>query len=205
MKILCAGRNYARHAKELGNAPAAAPIWFWKPESALLPDGGTLELPPGIGPVHHEVELAVRIGRRARRVTAGEALRHVDAATVANDATARDLQKAAQAQGLPWAMAKGFDTFLPIGSWHDAAGLDLQALDLRLAIDGDVRQQGSTRDMVNGVAALLAHASSWTTLEPGDIVLTGTPEGVGPMPAGCEVTCEIPGVARLRHLVRQAP
>lgn len=206
MKVLCVGRNYAKHARELGNPlpPPAAPIWFWKPESAIVPDGADLVLPRGIGAVHHECELAVRIGRRLRRVAAEEAVRHVDAVTVANDATARELQQAAQKAGLPWAQAKGYDTFLPLGAWQPwraSDGPDLQAQRLRLSVGGAVRQDASTRDMVNGVAALLAHAGTWTTLEPGDIVLTGTPEGVGPMPAGQEVVCELVGIARLRHHV----
>lgn len=201
MKVLCAGRNYARHAQELGNQAAATPIWFWKPESSIIGDGGTLELPAGIGPVHHEVELALRIGSTARRVAAADAHRHIDGITVANDATARDLQKKAMAEGLPWAQAKGYDTFLPLGAWQDPRGHDLEDLELRLAIDGSVRQRGNTKAMVNGAAALLAHASTWTTLRAGDVILTGTPEGVGPMPAGTTVVCELVGVARLTHRV----
>lgn len=203
MKVLCVGRNYAKHAKELGNQVPESPIWFWKPESAIVHDGGELVLPAGIGPVHHEVELALRIGPQARKVSVERAVRHIDAVTVANDATARELQQKAQKAGLPWAQAKGYDTFLPMGEWRPFDGRDLQTLDLRLDIDGEVKQQGTTANMVFGVAQLIVHASSWTTLESGDIILTGTPDGVGPMPAGSTVTCEIPGIARLRHRVVQ--
>ena len=208
MKVLCVGRNYAKHAREMGSAVPQSPIWFWKPDSAIVGDGDAIELPPGIGPVHHEVELAVRIGRRLRRAAAAECLAAVDAVTVANDLTARDLQEQAKRAGLPWAQAKGYDTFLPLGAWAawDArSGPDLQALRLRLAVDGQVRQEGSTADMVFPVARLLEHASSWTTLEPGDILLTGTPDGVGPLQPGQAVTCELEGLARLRNQVVARP
>lgn len=203
MKVLCVGRNYAKHARELGNAPPPAPIWFWKPDSAIIQDGDAIELPAGIGPVHHEVELAVRLGRDIRRVDAAAALKAVDAITVANDLTARDLQEAAKKAGLPWAQAKGYDTFLPMGEWQDPAGHDLQALSLRLTVGGALRQDGNTRDMTWGVADLLAQASSWTTLKAGDILLSGTPDGVGPLAVGQEVVAEVVGVARVRNPVHQ--
>ncbi|MEA3189806.1 MAG: acylpyruvate hydrolase [Thermoplasmata archaeon] len=201
MKVLAVGRNYAKHARELGNAVPESPIWFWKPDSAIIPDGEAIELPAGIGPVHHEVELAVRLGKPARRLDAAAALRCVDAITVANDLTARDLQEKAKKAGLPWAQAKGYDTFLPLGAFQEWDGRDLQQMELRLSIDGQVRQHGQTRDMVFGVGALLAHASSWTTLRPGDVLLTGTPDGVGPVAAGQRVRCELVGVATLENPV----
>lgn len=202
MKILCVGRNYASHARELGNAVPAAPLWFWKPDSALLADGKPIMLPAGIGAVHHEVELAVRLGRRLRRASRGETLATVADLTVANDLTARELQDAAKKNGTPWAQAKGYDGFLPLGAWTPYDGRDLQDLRLRLWVGDELRQDASTRDMVWGVADLLAHASAWTTLEPGDILLTGTPAGIGPLVAGQEVRCEIEGVATLRNPVR---
>ncbi len=201
MKILCVGRNYAKHAKEMGVPTPASPIWFWKPESAIIGDGDAIVIPPGIGPVHHEVELAVRIGRRLRRASENEALAAIDGITVANDVTARDLQEAAKKEGTPWAQAKGYDTFLPLGAWAPVGGRDLQDLRLRLNVDGELRQNGHTADMTRSVADLLAHASSWTTLEPGDILLAGTPDGVGPIAAGQIVEAEISGVARLRNPV----
>lgn len=201
MKILAVGRNYAKHAREMGAAPPAAPIWFWKPESALLGDGDTIVLPAGIGAVHHEVELAVRLGHRLRRSSAAEARRAVEGVTVANDLTARELQEAAKKAGLPWAQAKGYDGFLPLGAWTPADGLDLQAHRLRLWVGDELRQDGRTADMSLGVADLLAHASGWTTLEPGDILLTGTPDGVGPLVAGRDVRCELDGLAQLRNPV----
>lgn len=205
VKILCVGRNYAKHARELGNAAPSQPIWFWKPDSAIIGDGESIEIPEGLGPVHHEVELALRIGKRLRRVDAEEALKHISALTVANDLTARELQQAAAKAGLPWAQAKGYDTFLPLGEWVDHDGQDLQDLGLRLWVDGVLRQDGRSRDMVFDVPALLAHASHWTTLEPGDILLTGTPEGVGPVRVGGEVRCEVTGIASISNPVVARP
>jgi 2-keto-4-pentenoate hydratase/2-oxohepta-3-ene-1,7-dioic acid hydratase in catechol pathway len=205
MKLLCVGRNYAKHAKELGNqvqTPASAPIWFWKPESSIIPTGAAIEIPAGLGPVHHEVELALRVGKRIRRMDGAAALRCMDAITVANDLTARELQQAAAKAGLPWAQAKGYDTFCPLGAWVPYDGRDLQDLRLKLWVGDEPRQDGWTGDMVHKVTDLLQHASSWTTLEPGDIILTGTPDGVGPVIPGKTVRCEIPGVASLVNPVK---
>lgn len=200
MKVLCVGQNYAKHVRELGGTAPASPVWFWKPDSAIIHDGDTIELPVGVGAVHHEVELAVRIGSLARRVESSAALTHLDAFTVANDVTARDLQAEAKKAGRPWAQAKGYDTFLPLGAWH-AIDVDLQALRLRLSVNGTVRQDGATRDMTWRVSELVAQASQWTTLHPGDILLTGTPDGVGPLQAGDRVDAEVMGLARLRNQV----
>lgn len=200
MKVLCVGRNYARHVQELGGAAAAQPVWFWKPDTAVVGDGDPVVVPPGIGAVHHEVELAVRVGRTLRRATASEALRHLDGVTVAVDVTARDLQAEAKRTGAPWDQAKGYDTFLPLGPWH-AVDRDLQDVRLRLSVNGTLRQDGSTRDMAWPVGELLARASDWTTLAPGDVLLTGTPDGVGPLSPGDTMEAEAVGVARLRNPV----
>ncbi len=200
MKVLCVGRNYAKHARELGHAAPEAPIWFWKPESAVVHDGEAVVVPSGIGAVHHEVELAVRVGREARRIAARDALRHLDAATVAVDVTARDLQAKAKKAGEPWDQAKGYDSFLPLGEWKPLPA-DLQALRLRLAVNGQARQDGCTRDMTWNVAELLAAATAWTTLRPGDVLLTGTPEGVGPIVPGDAMEAEVVGVASVRNPV----
>ncbi|HUR62388.1 MAG TPA: fumarylacetoacetate hydrolase family protein [Candidatus Thermoplasmatota archaeon] len=204
MKVLCVGRNYARHTREMGVATPESPIWFWKPDSSIVNDGEAVVVPAGIGEVHHEVELALRVGRALRRGTPQEALRHVDAATVAVDVTARDLQAAAKKAGQPWTQSKGYDTFCPLGPWRDLARgdvPDLQAVRLRLSLDGQVRQEGTTADMTWPVAELLALASAWTTLNPGDVLLTGTPEGVGPIRPGMNMEAEAVGIARLRNPV----
>ncbi len=205
MKVLCVGKNYARHAREMGSQTPSEPIWFWKPPSAIVGDGEVVELPPGIGSIHHEVEMAVRLGRRARRVAMTDALSLIDGVTVAVDVTARDLQTEAKQKGRPWAQAKGYDTFLPLGDWQDLGDLDLADQHLHLAINDEVRQRGWTGDMTWSVAQLLAAASQWTTLEPGDILLTGTPEGVGPLTNGDNMVAELVGVARLCNPIRALP
>ncbi len=188
MKVLCVGKNYDAHARELdGLGPPPQPLWFWKPDSAIIQDGASIELPARIGRVDHEVELALRIGPD------GEP----DAYTVAIDVTARDLQAQAKAQGWPWAQAKGYDTFLPLGPWRLLDGVDVQDLPLRLSVNGELRQDGHTADMVWPVAALLRHAASWTTLRERDVLLTGTPAGVGPIVAGDELAARA-GEAHLR-------
>lgn len=192
MNILCVGKNYARHAAEMGGATPEAPIWFWKPEASVVGDGEPVLVPDGVGEVHHEVELAVRLGPDATP----------DAFTVAVDVTARDLQAAAKAAGRPWAQAKGYDTFCPLGLWRGVDGVDLQDLRLRLSVDGEVRQHGWTGDMTWSVADLLREAASWTTLRPGDVLLTGTPEGVGPVRPGQEMVAEVVGHVTLRNPVR---
>lgn len=191
MKILCVGKNYSRHAAELGGTTPESPIWFWKPDTAIVRDGETVRVPQGIGRVDHEVELAVRVG------TDG----HPDAFTVAVDVTARDLQTAAKKDGRPWAQAKGYDTFLPLGKWVPIDDMDLQDLRLRLSLDGEVRQEGSTADMTWTVEDLLRHAAEWTTLVRGDVLLTGTPEGVGPIMPGQEMVAEVVGHVVVRNRV----
>lgn len=188
MKVLCVGKNYAKHAAEMGGATPERPIWFWKPDTSIVRDGEPVRIPEGIGEVHHEVELALRIGADGRP----------DAFTVAVDVTARTLQQAAKDAGRPWAQAKGFDTFCPLGAWRPLHGVDLGELELRLTVDGDLRQSGSTRDMTWDVDALLADAATWTTLREGDVLLTGTPEGVGPMQPGQEMVAEVVGHVTLR-------
>lgn len=190
--ILCVGSNYAHHAREMGSTPPASPIWFWKPEASVVGDGDAVRVPPGVGEVHHEVELAVQVGRGGAP----------DAFTVAVDVTARDLQAAAKRDGRPWAQAKGYDTFCPLGAWRPLDGVDLQDLRLRLSVDGVVRQDGWTGDMTWSVAELLRHAATWTTLRPGDVLLTGTPEGVGPILPGQEMVAEAVGHVTLRTPVR---
>ncbi len=181
------GKNYAKHAAEMGSSTPASPIWFWKPDSAIVGDGEAVHLPEGIGAVHHEVELAVRIDHRGRPAEM----------TVAVDITARDLQAEAKKNGHPWAMAKGFHSFLPLGPWVPAKDLDDQRL--RLSLDGEVKQDGHTRGMSWDVPTLLDHASKWVTLREGDVLLTGTPEGVGPMLAGQTMVAELVGHVRLTN------
>jgi 2-keto-4-pentenoate hydratase/2-oxohepta-3-ene-1,7-dioic acid hydratase in catechol pathway len=202
MKVLCVGSNYAHHVTEMGQAKATEPTWFWKPESAIIHEGDAVLL-PAVGEIHHEVELAVRIGARARRIDVQAAARCVDAYTVAVDVTARDLQKKAKAEGKPWTQAKGYDTFLPLGAWLPCAAADVADLPLHLALDGVERQRGRTSEMTWSVPELVARASQWTTLEPGDILLTGTPQGVGPLRPGQRMEARV-GEAAVRNPIEAA-
>jgi acylpyruvate hydrolase len=205
-KVLALVGNYAKHRAEMGHAPEAPaePAFFLKPSTALLLGGGTILLPPGVGRVEHEVELAVVIGTEVRRVAPEQALEHVLGYAVAIDVTARELQAKAKAQGMPWDESKGFDTFCPIGQvvrrWQ--AG-DPQDIALTLKVNGEVRQHGSTKAMLHDVAHVVARLSRSMTLEHGDVILTGTPEGVGPLQAKDKVEAEAERLGGLRCTVAE--
>ena len=186
-KILCIGRNYAEHVREMGDVAdlPEEPVVFLKPASALVATGGAVVIPPQSNDVHHEVELVAVIGLGGRDIAEERALEHVTAYALGLDMTARDLQQRAKQNRAPWSVAKGFDTFAPLGPLTDAAEIpDPQALRLRLTVNDEVRQEGATRDMVFSVAFLVSYLSRIFTLEPGDLIFTGTPEGVGPVRAG---------------------
>lgn len=203
-KLLCIGRNYAKHAAEMQSAVLDEPMIFLKPSTALVGDGGAVVLPRQSRDVHHEVELVVMIGREARHVDESAALGYVAAYAVGLDMTARDLQAAAKKNGHPWSVAKGFDTFAPIGSLVDAAEVaDPQDLMVKLTVNGEVRQEAHTRDMIFSVAELIAACSHIFTLERGDLIYTGTPEGVGPVKNGDELVASISGLPELRVVVRR--
>lgn len=198
-KIVCVGRNYAAHAKELGNAVPEQPLLFLKPPSAVIGDGATIYLPAASRRVEHEAEIGVVIGRTLRQGNEREARASIKGVTCVNDVTARDLQKS---DG-QWTRAKGFDTFCPVGPRVvPLTDIDLGSLEIIGRVNGQVRQHGRASDMVFTVETLLAYISSIMTLEPGDLVLTGTPEGVGPLVDGDVVEVEIPGVGVLRNPVR---
>jgi len=195
-KIVCVGRNYAAHARELGNEVPARPMLFFKPPSALLEPGGTIVLPAVSQQVEYEAEIGVVIGMRARRVTAAEAMHHVRGFTCGNDVTCRDLQK----PDGQWGRAKGFDTFCPVGPVI-AEGLDWRTLEVIGRVNGVERQRATVADMIFSIPVLIEYISSIMTLEPGDLILTGTPEGVGRLEPGDVVEVEIPGVGILRNSV----
>jgi 2-keto-4-pentenoate hydratase/2-oxohepta-3-ene-1,7-dioic acid hydratase in catechol pathway len=195
-KILCVGRNYAAHAKELGNEVPAEPLFFLKPPSSLLAHRGTVHLPPESSRVEHEAELGVVIGRRAHRVEASKAMEHVLGYTCVCDVTARDLQK----KDGQWTRAKGFDTFCPCGPWIETE-VDPRALRVRCIVNAATRQDGSTAQMVFDVPTLIAYASRVMTLEPGDLLVTGTPEGTGPLQHGDAVDVEIDSIGKLTFAV----
>jgi len=203
-KIICIGRNYREHAKELGNAPPSEPVFFGKAASSLLAHEQTVRLPSGFGAVHHEIELGVVIGKTASNIAAEGALDFVAGFTIVNDVTARDLQKRDIAAGLPWFRAKSFDTFCPVGPYLIPRGsaADPQNVRLELRVNGKVRQQASTADMIFPVAEIVSFVSRFCTLYPGDIIATGTPEGVGALQSGDMVEAEIEGFGVLRNPVK---
>ena len=195
-KVIGIGRNYADHAAEMGGAVPDEPLMFLVPNTAVVGPDDPVVLPPQSTEVHYEGELAVVIGRMCKDLEPEDALGVVFGYTCANDVTARDLQRS---DG-QWARAKGFDTFCPLGPWVET-DLDPGALRVLTRLDGEVVQDGTTTDMVHGVAALVSHASKAFTLLPGDVILTGTPAGVGPMEAGQRVEVEVEGIGVLANPV----
>ena len=191
-KVLCMGRNYAEHAKELGNEVPAIPVVFAKFSTSVVGPDAEVPYPPDTENLHFEGELAVVIGRECTRVPAEEVADVVLGYTVANDLTLRDMQRAEK----QWTRAKGFDRSCPLGPWVET-DVDPSALSLRTTVNGEVRQDGTTADMLLDVAACVSWVSQTMTLLPGDVVLTGTPAGVGPLQAGDEVTVSIEGIGSL--------
>lgn len=199
-KIVCVGRNYAAHAAELGNEVPKRPLLFLKPPSALISTGEAIVLPAESRDVQHEGELGVFMERRARRVSESEALRYVAGYAALNDVTARDLQR----EDVQFTRGKGFDTFCPVGPMARAGGVDWRDLEIVCRVNGEIRQRGHANRMVFGVPALIAYISAIMTLEPGDIVATGTPEGVARLAAGDIVEVEIPGLSLTSNPVKSA-
>ena len=196
-KIVCVARNYAEHARELGNPVPEQAVLFIKPASSI-PDDSTIVIPPYARECHHEIELAVLIGRTGKAIPAGEALDYVAGYGVALDMTLRDVQAGLKAKGLPWEIAKAFDTSCPLSAFVPAAQVtDPQQLHLKLTVNGELRQDGTTAMMLRPVAQLISEASNYFTLEAGDILLTGTPAGVGAVQSGDRLEAAIEGVGRL--------
>src|SRR5215472_8179901 len=193
-KIVCVGRNYREHAQELGNPVPAEPLIFLKPPSAILAAGEDIVYPALSENVHYEGELGIVIGKRARHVSFAEARDHIFGYTCVNDVTARDLQR----KDGQWTRGKGFDTFCPVGPWivpkEDVA---FDQITVRTLLNGEVKQQASVLEMIFPVDVIIAFVTEFMTLEPGDLIATGTPAGVGPMQPGSKVTVEIAGVGRL--------
>lgn len=198
-KILAVGRNYAKHNREMGHARPVPPVVFLKPPSALVGDGGTVRLPQGLGAIHHEVELVAVIGARGRAIPEDRALDHVLGYAVGIDLTLRDLQNDAKKKGEPWDLAKGFDGSAPVSIVvpREEAG-DPGDWRLTLDVNGERRQDGSTASMLHGVASLVSQVSRLITLERGDLVFTGTPEGVGPVVPGDVIEARLADLVSLR-------
>lgn len=195
-KIVAVGRNYAEHAKELGNEAPSEPIIFLKPPSAVLPPNGTIVRPPQSQRVDFEGELAIVISKTARNIQRSDWRSVVLGFTCANDVTARDLQK----KDVQFTRGKSFDTFCPLGPCIET-DLDPATLTLRTRVNGETKQDGNTRDMVFNCAFIIEFITSVMTLEPGDVILTGTPAGVGPLVSGDGVEVEIEGIGVLRNVV----
>lgn len=197
-KIVCVGRNYPEHAKELGNEPPKEPLIFLKPPSSLIASGDEIVYPPASERVDFEGELGVVIGRRARRVKAEDAGEYVLGYTCVNDVTARDLQR----KDGQWTRGKGFDTFCAVGPVLVTKDeVNVQELRVRTLVDGVVKQDGSVQDMMFNVGDIIAYVSAFMTLEPGDLIATGTPPGVGPLQPGSTVQVEINGIGTLINTV----
>ncbi|MEI6590429.1 MAG: fumarylacetoacetate hydrolase family protein [Actinomycetes bacterium] len=195
-KVVCVGKNYLDHAAEMGGEAPAEPLIFLKPNTTLIGHGEAIILPAISSRVDHEVELAVVIGDIARKVSAADALKFVWGYTVANDVTARDLQ----AKDGQWTRAKGFDTFCPLGPWIETEFVvEEQVIESR--VDGDLRQHAKVSEMVHSVPKIIEHVTAFMTLFPGDVILTGTPAGIGQLIAGETVTCSIEGIGELTNPV----
>ncbi|HWM02931.1 MAG TPA: fumarylacetoacetate hydrolase family protein [Actinophytocola sp.] len=205
-KVLCLALNYRAHAAEGGFVPPERPVLFLKGPNTLCGHGADVVVPPASRRIDHEGELAVVIGRRARHLSEVDWPDAVAGYTIMNDLTARDLQLADIENGHPWDLPKSFDGYGPTGPWLVSPDevADPQALDLTVTVDGEVRQSASTGEMIFGVGELLCHLSSVLTLEPGDVIATGTPEGIGPVGDGSTVEVSISGIGVLRNTIRFA-
>ena len=201
-KIVCIGWNYRSHVKELESELPKVPTVFLKPSTCLIGDGDEIVIPAGVTNVQHEVELAVVFGRRCKDATEDDALDYVSHVAVFNDVSARDMQTEARRTGNTWDLSKGMDTFGPMSEPVPLdAVADIQDLELTLTVNGEVRQHGNTRDMIFPVVRLIAYVTRFMTMEPGDILITGTPEGVSEIRPGDTVRAEIAGVGTVTNRV----
>lgn len=199
-KVVCVGKNYLEHIREFGSAVPDAPILFIKPNTSVIGPGAPIVLPKWSNHVDHEVELGVVIKHVAKDIDPENWKDYVFGYTIGNDVSARDAQKADK----QWTRAKGFDTACPLGPWITVnPDLDVQNLRIRSEVDGEARQDDTTANMMHPVGELVTYISQAMTLLPGDVILTGTPAGVGPLTEGCTVTCEIEGLGQLSNPVRR--
>jgi 2-keto-4-pentenoate hydratase/2-oxohepta-3-ene-1,7-dioic acid hydratase in catechol pathway len=198
-KIVCLGRNYVDHIKELGNEIPSSPVIFIKPASSIVLAGEQIRIPDYSSDCHHEVELAVLIGKTGSRLKEADAMDVVAGYGVAIDLTLRDVQSRLKEKGLPWEIAKGFDTACPLSDFIPATEVsDPHNLQLTIKVNGEIRQDGNTRLMMRTIPRFISEASAIFTLQPGDILLTGTPAGVSRILSGDQVEAEIEQVGRLK-------
>ncbi len=184
MKIICIGRNYALHAKELGNEIPDEPVIFLKPDTAILKDNQAFYLPSNLGSVHHELELIIKINKPGKKIAKNFASKYYSEISVGIDFTARDKQNWLKSKGLPWELAKSFDHSAIIGQWISKDNLDLNNLEIELIKSGQVVQKGNSNQMMNNIDDIISFVSQYFTLKTGDIIFTGTPEGVGEVNIG---------------------
>ena len=203
-KILCVGRNYAAHAMEMGTAPPVEPILFFKPVTALArPAGGDLFVPGRFGELHHEGELVCLVGAGGKNLSSEAASRAVAGIAVGVDLTLRTIQATAKESRTPWAVAKGFDSSAPVGTFIEAGHGEIEGRRMTLGVNGSVRQEGNTSAMIFEPAKILSFASRYFTLERGDLLFTGTPPGVGPLVGGDRVLAAAEGLPELSFTVKR--
>ncbi|HEV8537401.1 MAG TPA: fumarylacetoacetate hydrolase family protein [Bacteroidota bacterium] len=201
-KIVCLGRNYAAHAKEMKSEIPTVPVVFLKPSSALIRNGEPIVLPLISNDVHYEVELVVAIGKSGKGISSSDAGDHILGYGIGLDMTLRDVQSEAKKKGLPWSVAKGFDTSAPVSDIIPGNEVrDIHDFRIRCSVNGVVRQESSTIGMIFSVEKIIEYVSSFLTLERGDLIFTGTPEGVGPVVAGDVIEAELVGYAKISHRV----
>jgi 5-carboxymethyl-2-hydroxymuconate isomerase len=202
-KVVCLGRNYVDHIRELGNEIPERPVIFMKPASSIITTGGEVIIPPWSRECHHEAELAVLIGRRGKEITEAAAMDHIAGYGVAIDLTLRDVQDELKKKGLPWEVAKGFDTACPLSDFVPAAQVsDPHALRITMRVNGEIRQDASTALMMRRIPQILREISAVFTLEEGDVILTGTPAGVSAIRSGDRLEAEIEKIGRVEVTVR---
>ncbi len=198
-KIICLGRNYVDHIRELNNAIPDRAVIFSKPATSVIGNGEQIRIPDYSSDCHHEAELAVLIGEQASAVSAEEAMQKVAGYAAAIDLTLRDVQSDLKAKGLPWDIAKGFDTGCPLSAFVPADQVtDPHQLQIKLWVNNELRQDGNTEQMMRRIPQIIEEISAIFTLEPGDLILTGTPAGVGPVRSGDQVVVEIEQIGRLK-------
>ena len=200
-KIVCVGWNYRPHITETDAILPKEPIIFIKPPSCIIHDGDNIVIPESVTNVQHEVELALIVGKRCKDVPEQGALEYISHVAVFNDITARDMQTSARDIGNPWSLAKGMDTFGPISEYVAIDGIDLSALELTLDVNGERKQIGHTKDMIFTPEFLISYISRFMTLEPGDIIATGTPEGISEIVSGDVVCASIDGIGSVTNTV----
>ena len=200
-KIVCVGWNYRPHITETDAILPKEPIIFIKPPSCIIHDGDNIVIPESVTNVQHEVELALIVGKRCKDVPEQGALEYISHVAVFNDITARDMQTSARNIGNPWSLAKGMDTFGPISEYVAIDGIDLSALELTLDVNGERKQIGHTKDMIFTPEFLISYISRFMTLEPGDIIATGTPEGISEIVSGDVVCASIDGIGSVTNTV----